>query len=166
MSVVLVFAALPVVSLLHEFAKSLRSPALLQFNSHHQYHDTVETTMVGEETIKEEDGLEEVRYCVVCLCQVCSGDRYRLLPQCNHKFHVHCIDTWLETHSTCPLCRSTIPKTSVPPRPLQQHHYSSINGLLCYPFSLFENMFKWLAKPPNPGLMSAVCEHCQYLPNS
>jgi RING-box protein 1 len=23
---------------------------------------------------------------------------------CNHAFHVHCISTWIKSHSTCPLC--------------------------------------------------------------
>ncbi|TYH99723.1 hypothetical protein ES332_A11G085700v1 [Gossypium tomentosum] len=30
----------------------------------------------------------------------------RLLPLCCHAFHTHCIDTWLTSNQTCPLCRS------------------------------------------------------------
>lgn len=51
-----------------------------------------------------EDGLE----CVVCLCEVCEGEKARFLPKCNHGFHVECIDTWFQSHSTCPLCRNPI----------------------------------------------------------
>ena len=27
---------------------------------------------------------------------------------CNHAFHIECIDTWLLSNSTCPLCRGTL----------------------------------------------------------
>ncbi|KAH0980751.1 hypothetical protein GBA52_007928 [Prunus armeniaca] len=47
-----------------------------------------------------------VPYCVVCLQEVMKGQRCRKLPICNHCFHVHCIDTWFQSHSTCPLCRT------------------------------------------------------------
>nr|GMD37130.1 RING-H2 finger protein ATL3-like [Ipomoea batatas]GMD38653.1 RING-H2 finger protein ATL3-like [Ipomoea batatas] len=50
------------------------------------------------------EGLE----CVVCLCEVCEGEKTRFLPKCNHGFHVECIDTWFQSHSTCPLCRNPI----------------------------------------------------------
>lgn len=50
------------------------------------------------------DGLE----CAVCLCEVCEGEKARLLPKCNHGFHVDCIDMWFQSHSTCPLCRNPI----------------------------------------------------------
>ncbi|KAL0429963.1 UNVERIFIED_CONTAM: RING-H2 finger protein ATL60 [Sesamum radiatum] len=50
------------------------------------------------------DGLE----CAVCLCEVCEGEKARLLPKCNHGFHVDCIDMWFQSHSTCPLCRNPV----------------------------------------------------------
>ncbi|XP_074368671.1 putative RING-H2 finger protein ATL49 isoform X2 [Apium graveolens] len=46
--------------------------------------------------------------CAVCLCEFFSEDKLRLLPRCSHAFHVDCIDTWLLSHSTCPLCRSCL----------------------------------------------------------
>ncbi|KAL4585994.1 hypothetical protein LXL04_010623 [Taraxacum kok-saghyz] len=48
-------------------------------------------------------------YCAVCLHDVDGGQRYRRLPKCLHCFHVNCIDPWLESRSTCPLCRNEIP---------------------------------------------------------
>ncbi|CAH8354294.1 unnamed protein product [Eruca vesicaria subsp. sativa] len=46
--------------------------------------------------------------CSVCLCEFETEDKLRLLPKCSHAFHVDCIDTWLLSHSTCPLCRSNL----------------------------------------------------------
>ncbi|KAK1399857.1 RING-H2 finger protein ATL13 [Heracleum sosnowskyi] len=46
--------------------------------------------------------------CAVCLCEFFSEDKLRLLPKCSHAFHMDCIDTWLLSHSTCPLCRSCL----------------------------------------------------------
>ncbi|KAM0914375.1 hypothetical protein ACQ4PT_011567 [Festuca glaucescens] len=46
--------------------------------------------------------------CAVCLCEFDSEDRLRLLPLCGHAFHLNCIDTWLLSNSTCPLCRGVL----------------------------------------------------------
>ncbi|RZC91551.1 hypothetical protein C5167_027617 [Papaver somniferum] len=50
------------------------------------------------------DGLE----CAVCLSEVEEGEKARVLPKCNHGFHVDCIDMWFQSHSTCPLCRNPV----------------------------------------------------------
>ncbi|KAJ1390773.1 Zinc finger, RING-type [Sesbania bispinosa] len=50
------------------------------------------------------DGLE----CAVCLSELVEGEKARLLPKCNHGFHVDCIDMWFQSHSTCPICRNPV----------------------------------------------------------
>ncbi|XWS44769.1 hypothetical protein CRYUN_Cryun15aG0076300 [Craigia yunnanensis] len=50
--------------------------------------------------------------CVICLSDFTPGDRVRLLPKCNHGFHVRCIDKWLSCHSSCPKCRHCLIETS------------------------------------------------------
>ncbi|KAL6585249.1 hypothetical protein OROMI_004538 [Orobanche minor] len=46
--------------------------------------------------------------CAVCLSEISQGEETRLLPKCNHGFHLDCIDMWFGSHSTCPLCRNPI----------------------------------------------------------
>jgi len=46
--------------------------------------------------------------CVVCLNALEGEEKAKLLPNCNHFFHVGCIDMWLGSHSTCPLCRAEV----------------------------------------------------------
>ncbi|KAF5761277.1 putative transcription factor C2H2 family [Helianthus annuus] len=46
--------------------------------------------------------------CAVCLSKFESSDQLRLLPLCCHAFHAQCIDAWLKSNMTCPLCRSTV----------------------------------------------------------
>ncbi|KAF8404416.1 hypothetical protein HHK36_009301 [Tetracentron sinense] len=46
--------------------------------------------------------------CVICLSEFCPGKRIRILPKCNHGFHVRCIDKWLMSHSSCPTCRNCL----------------------------------------------------------
>lgn len=43
--------------------------------------------------------------CIICLRVVKVGEMVRQLPRCSHLFHVKCIDKWLASHQTCPLCR-------------------------------------------------------------
>lgn len=61
------------------------------------------------------DGLKEGADCAICLCEFVGDDQLRLLPLCGHAFHTECIDTWLLSHSTCPLCRTLlIPECWIP----------------------------------------------------
>lgn len=57
---------------------------------------------------KRGDGLVEGTECSVCLNEFQDDETLRLLPKCNHAFHIPCIDTWLRSHTNCPLCRAPI----------------------------------------------------------
>ncbi|RVX22940.1 RING-H2 finger protein ATL72 [Vitis vinifera] len=46
--------------------------------------------------------------CPICLGEFTEGDKVRILPKCNHGFHVKCIDTWLMSRSSCPTCRQPL----------------------------------------------------------
>ena len=41
---------------------------------------------------------------------------------CGHAFHIPCINTWLEFHDTCPLCRSRIITASCVKKPSHPVH--------------------------------------------
>ncbi|KAL9252326.1 RING-H2 finger protein ATL51-like protein [Drosera capensis] len=45
--------------------------------------------------------------CAVCLSQFRDLECLRLMPNCQHAFHVECIDKWLKSQLNCP-CRSLI----------------------------------------------------------
>ncbi|KAL5227070.1 hypothetical protein ABZP36_015335 [Zizania latifolia] len=44
--------------------------------------------------------------CAVCLSELADGEKVRQLPNCGHVFHVECVDAWLRSRTTCPLCRA------------------------------------------------------------
>jgi E3 ubiquitin-protein ligase EL5 len=52
--------------------------------------------------------------CAVCLSELQDGEAARFLPRCGHGFHARCVDTWLASHTTCPLCRVTVAKPDAP----------------------------------------------------
>ncbi|KAF0908087.1 hypothetical protein E2562_022928 [Oryza meyeriana var. granulata] len=56
---------------------------------------------------------EEAMDCAVCITELAAGETARVLPRCGHGFHVACVDMWLKSHSTCPLCRC--PAVDEPP---------------------------------------------------
>lgn len=57
---------------------------------------------------KRGEGLVEGTDCAVCLSEFEDDETLRLLPKCNHAFHLPCIDTWLRSHTNCPMCRAPI----------------------------------------------------------
>ncbi|GMH23276.1 hypothetical protein Nepgr_025119 [Nepenthes gracilis] len=46
--------------------------------------------------------------CAICLDNLSEGDWCRVLPDCKHLFHSHCVDKWLLKVATCPVCRTAI----------------------------------------------------------
>ncbi|XP_071122151.1 uncharacterized protein [Mytilus edulis] len=50
---------------------------------------------------------EEVKECLVCMCEFEDKDQLRILP-CFHEFHTPCIDKWIGVNATCPVCRVVV----------------------------------------------------------
>lgn len=62
---------------------------------------------------RKDEGLIEGTECSICLNEFQESETLRLLPKCNHAFHIPCIDTWLRSHTNCPLCRACIVSNNV-----------------------------------------------------
>ncbi|KAK6919151.1 Zinc finger, RING-type [Dillenia turbinata] len=67
--------------------------------------------------------------CTVCLSMLEDDEMARTLPNCKHTFHKECIDTWLSTRSTCPICRAEAqPRpTECAPQPLLSPRVGNVN---------------------------------------
>ncbi|XP_073294296.1 uncharacterized protein [Primulina huaijiensis] len=72
---------------------------------------------VFQEEKQEGEQCDHGLECVICLSPFENGQVGRRLPSCDHAFHVECIDMWLQTHATCPICRaSAVHVSSQPPK--------------------------------------------------
>ncbi|KDP39980.1 hypothetical protein JCGZ_03511 [Jatropha curcas] len=76
---------------------------------------TAEATGLKKSTLKQIPGVAyeselntPVTECPICLGEFEQGEKFRILPKCNHGFHVKCVDKWLLLHSSCPLCRQPL----------------------------------------------------------
>jgi hypothetical protein len=43
--------------------------------------------------------------CSICIGALVAGEKVKVLPACEHSFHPECVDLWLRSHPSCPLCR-------------------------------------------------------------
>ena len=70
---------------------------------------SIETwTRDNDATEEEVEGELETDSCCICREPFTEGTVIRKLNRCSHKFHISCIDTWLQTNTTCPLCRASV----------------------------------------------------------
>ncbi|MGH0181301.1 UNVERIFIED_CONTAM: hypothetical protein FKN15_012416 [Acipenser sinensis] len=53
----------------------------------------------------QENHQSEQTLCVVCFSDFESRQLLRVLP-CNHEFHAKCVDKWLKSNRSCPICRA------------------------------------------------------------
>ncbi|KAI3803298.1 hypothetical protein L1987_31448 [Smallanthus sonchifolius] len=108
MSIVALFIVIICVVAVHFFPKRRRqAPEDTDNDCEQQGLDdsvlkTIQVVQFDPERFKE--GLE----CAICLSEVKEGEKTRVLPACDHGFHMECIDMWFHSHSTCPVCRKLI----------------------------------------------------------
>ncbi|KAF8985450.1 hypothetical protein BGZ46_004043 [Entomortierella lignicola] len=57
-------------------------------------------------------GDPEEAVCAICLGEYAPNETIRFLP-CRHHFHLECVDQWLFTDKSCPLCKHDIDKPPV-----------------------------------------------------
>ncbi|KAL0845393.1 hypothetical protein Bca101_018639 [Brassica carinata] len=46
--------------------------------------------------------------CAICLNEFEDEETLRWMPPCSHTFHANCIDVWLSSWPTCPVCRASL----------------------------------------------------------
>ncbi|CAN6163821.1 unnamed protein product [Urochloa humidicola] len=115
---VTVFAVLAVVVLFCQYRVRSRAPvsaaAVAGGNNPEGCRAGVDIAKLPEfayaESARRDDGggAGEEEPCSVCLGTVQTGEMVRRLPLCKHLYHVECIDMWLSSHTTCPLCRADV----------------------------------------------------------
>ncbi|XP_076913742.1 RING-H2 finger protein ATL13-like [Bidens hawaiensis] len=109
MSIIVIFFIVLFFILVYFFSKT-RPQAIQDTNIHvveprgldHTFLETIGVIPFDPKRFK--DGLQ----CAVCLCEVKEGEKTRILPDCEHVFHMECIDMWFHSHSTCPICRNPV----------------------------------------------------------
>jgi len=61
--------------------------------------------------------------CSICRETFANDDIVRRINSCQHVFHMNCLDTWLETHTSCPICRTDVREgTEGPPTPMDDEN--------------------------------------------
>ncbi|CAA2963687.1 probable E3 ubiquitin-protein ligase RHA4A [Olea europaea var. sylvestris] len=61
------------------------------------------STVLFDEYLKARDSV-----CCVCLGEFEIKEELLQVISCKHVFHINCIRHWLQSHSTCPLCRTLV----------------------------------------------------------
>jgi endogenous inhibitor of DNA gyrase (YacG/DUF329 family) len=67
---------------------------------------TAQQIMNGSEVTQVTQNYEQ--NCAICQDPIEEGQYARILYHCMHPFHRDCIDTWFQSHVTCPTCRHDV----------------------------------------------------------
>ncbi|KAK9935678.1 hypothetical protein M0R45_022767 [Rubus argutus] len=105
---------------------------LLLFHTHHDHRDQMQINVYpavrsGDDEQARQEALEMVlppptiyaegedevnsgsrKQCAICMEDFVEGESCRVLPTCDHTFHLICIDSWLKLHPSCPICRNCV----------------------------------------------------------
>lgn len=55
--------------------------------------------------ITDEELENEEKICGICLGKLCEK-KVLVLENCNHEYHIKCLNEWLKVNAICPTCRS------------------------------------------------------------
>ncbi|XP_045809910.1 RING-H2 finger protein ATL1-like [Trifolium pratense] len=91
----------------------------------HKYHRRNKVDMVSD---------DDSGTCAVCLGDFEEGEELRTMPECLHSFHVLCIDMWLHSHLSCPICRA-----SAAPLPVVHKHHCVVDTRNMVPLAIVQN---------------------------
>jgi len=68
-----------------------------------------------QEKHKQEKNKQEDNSCSICFDTMVNNGPLTTTP-CGHKFHSECLNTWLNTKNTCPLCREQVQAPVIVPQ--------------------------------------------------
>ncbi|KAL8144001.1 hypothetical protein V2J09_017033 [Rumex salicifolius] len=95
------------------------------------------------EDVKVHRAVDVELECAICLNQFQDHEVLRLMPECNHIFHPQCIDPWLHSQATCPVCRKILDPSNT--------HASPTRPLISSPINASEdNHHAIIMDPPSP----------------
>lgn len=59
----------------------------------------------GDGKQADDDDQAAEALCSICISALVAGEKVKVLPPCGHCFHPDCVDAWLRSQPSCPLCR-------------------------------------------------------------
>ena len=81
---------------------------LIERMLHYSRENPTDATIVSELPETKIDDIKKLdndkKNCVICMEDFKNGDKSTNLP-CLHMFHTNCIQSWLKTQNTCPICK-------------------------------------------------------------
>ncbi|XP_028797103.1 RING-H2 finger protein ATL11-like [Neltuma alba] len=121
-------------------------------------YSTVKGLKIGRSTLE----------CAVCLNEFQDHETLRFIPKCSHVFHPGCIDLWLSSHSTCPVCRANlVPRpgevsfvaVQMPDSPAESEHQQHASDIIQHDQQVGESSPKnrdivYQNPPPRSGIAS------------
>lgn len=72
---------------------------------------TLQLTELEVQARRKLDARDPKVACSICRDGFCVDDVVKHLP-CSHEFHDSCIVPWLQSHSSCPICRFRLPEAT------------------------------------------------------
>ena len=89
--------------------------------------------------------------CPICLSEYQPKETLKIIPKCQHCFHIECIDEWLSLNATCPICRNS--PQWLPPVDISWHF-----GICYFPISILDFVLMFFT---NCALLFFSClSHC------
>ncbi|CAI9114517.1 OLC1v1015258C1 [Oldenlandia corymbosa var. corymbosa] len=114
----------------------------------------------GRIYIKGDDD-EVIIKCVICLYEIVKGEKYRVLEECKHGFHVDCIDGWLHHNPTCPICRRPVPYAATVKQQIAGDNQALPNDttVLSSFVALVDHLWRWFLNPLGFDDDDSGCDH-------
>ena len=89
---------------------------LIERMLHYSRENPTDATIVSELPETQIDDIKKLdkdkQNCVICMEDFKNGDKSTNLP-CLHMFHTNCIQSWLKTQNTCPICKFKLTQDNI-----------------------------------------------------